>query len=75
MSYKNLEYKDQYREFLKGALKDLGCRILEGDHDDFAVIDKNGRGIVIDDTVISFLMGATVATIGKFLDETRRDEE
>lgn len=75
MSYRNLEYYEQYKEFLEGALEDLGYKVSL-DHDENILIDdKKGHAIIIDDTCIYFLMGATVATVGKWLDETWRDEE
>lgn len=75
MSYRNLEYYEQYKEFLEGALEDLGYKVSL-DHDENIIIDdKKGHARRIDDTCIYFLMGATVATVGKWLDETWRNEE
>ena len=75
MSYKNLEYFEQYKQFLEGAFEDLGYKVSLDYDENIIIDDKKGHSRIIDDTCIYFLMGATVATVGKWLDETWRNEE
>lgn len=75
MSYRNLEYYEQYKKFLEGGLEDLGYKVSLDYKENIIIDDKKGHGRVVDATCIYFLMGVTVATVGKWLDETWRDEE
>lgn len=74
MSYKNLEKENEFKEFLKAALEDLGYKITGGG----AVIritDKQGNTRDISEKEVWFLMGMTVANIGRYLKESENDEK
>ena len=75
MSNKNLEYYEQYKKFLEAAFEDLGYKVSLDYDENIMIVDRKKHARIINKMSIYFLMGATVATVGKWLDETWRDED
>lgn len=75
MSYKNLDYYEQYSEFLAAAFEDLGFKVTAKDENSMTLEERGGSLRRIYKTDILFLMGDTIGTIIKVMGESKETKD